>query len=120
MKFLCAHAAAETHLREHIASQHPYMESILAMNPDDASKLLGDLISKASGVFLWVVPACRSLLGGFTAYDHISDLQTRVDELPPELEDLFQPVMRMDWIWMDLGPDPYPSPNLLAKIHPYP
>src|SRR5947207_1985244 len=34
--------------------------------------------------------ACRSLLEGFAAFDRVSDLRRRVDELPPELEDLFQ------------------------------
>jgi len=71
-------------------NQHSYMKSILATDPINASQLLNDLISKASGVFLWVVLACRSLLDGFAAYDRISDLQKRVNELPPELEDLFR------------------------------
>ncbi|ENH62238.1 hypothetical protein FOC1_g10015205 [Fusarium oxysporum f. sp. cubense race 1] len=43
----------------------------------------------SSGVFLWVVLACRSLLSGFEDCDRLPELQKRVDELPPELEDFF-------------------------------
>jgi hypothetical protein len=48
------------------------------------------LIRKASGVLLWVALACQSMLEGFDAFDNVSDLQARMDELPPELEDLFK------------------------------
>jgi len=33
---------------------------------------------------------CRSLMRGFSDYDSISELHRRVDELPPELEDMFK------------------------------
>lgn len=51
---------------------------------------------------------------------YLRSVHTAVFELGHLCEGIYVPVMRMDWIWMDLGPDPYPSPNLLAKIHPYP
>jgi hypothetical protein len=56
--------------------------------------MIQDIIKKASGVFLWVVLACRSLLQGFAAYDYLEDLQLRVDELPPELADLFGLILK--------------------------
>jgi hypothetical protein len=55
--------------------------------------LIKDIQSKASGVFLWVVLACRTLNEGFEAYDDAEELQRRVDELPPELEDLFHHIL---------------------------
>jgi hypothetical protein len=33
------------------------------------------------------------LIEGFTAYDNAKELQARVDELPPELEDLFRHIL---------------------------
>lgn len=68
---------------------HPYMSDLLTIAPNDAENILSDLVEKASGVFLWVVLACNSLLEGFAACDGLSDLRQRVDELPPELESLF-------------------------------
>ncbi|KAI1372007.1 hypothetical protein F4677DRAFT_277076 [Hypoxylon crocopeplum] len=69
---------------------HPYMEKLTCLGPVNAPKILQDLVDKASGVFLWIILACRSVLEGFAAGDYLSDLQRRIDELPPELEDLFR------------------------------
>ncbi len=66
------------------------MQGLTETYPDDASKIITDLVEKSSGIFLWVVLACRSVLDGLAAFDSITELQERVDELPPELEDLFR------------------------------
>ncbi|KAH7245402.1 prion-inhibition and propagation-domain-containing protein, partial [Fusarium tricinctum] len=71
-------------------TSHPYMAILSAMSPKGPKEIVNELITKASGVFLWVVLACRSILDGFADFDTISDLKARVDELPPELEDLFR------------------------------
>jgi len=68
---------------------HPYIRSLVELEPAQTDALLSDLVDRAAGVFLWVVLACRSLLGGFAAYDRVDELRARVDELPPELTDLF-------------------------------
>jgi ABC-type multidrug transport system fused ATPase/permease subunit len=54
-----------------------------------ASQLIANIADKALGVFLWVDLVVRSLLTGLSNSDRISDLQTRLDELPSELEALF-------------------------------
>ena len=69
---------------------HEYMRNLIRMSSEECEKIIKDIIDKSSGVFLWVVLACRSLLSGFADYDNISELRRRVDELPPELEDMFQ------------------------------
>jgi len=69
---------------------HSYMVELLDTDSVEALAILSDLVDKASGVFLWVVLACNSLLQGFASYDRISQLRCRVDELPPQLESLFQ------------------------------
>jgi hypothetical protein len=69
---------------------HKYMASLMRRYPDDARDLLEDIVDKSSGVFLWVVFACRSLLSGFADGDEMHELRRRVEELPPELKDMFQ------------------------------
>ncbi|RSL58334.1 hypothetical protein CEP53_006157 [Fusarium sp. AF-6] len=79
----------ETYVDDTI-THHPYMTKLTLEDPNGSSELVRDFISKASGVFLWVILACRSVLEGFAAFDSVSDLKARVHELPPELEDLFR------------------------------
>ncbi|RSL70704.1 hypothetical protein CEP51_012153 [Fusarium floridanum] len=79
----------ETYVDDTI-THHPYMTKLALEDPNGSSELVRDFISKASGVFLWVILACRSVLEGFAAFDSVSDLKARVHELPPELEELFR------------------------------
>lgn len=57
--------------------------------PEASHALIQELVHKSCGVFLWVILACRSILDGFNDYDKLSEVRRRVDELPPELEDMF-------------------------------
>lgn len=72
---------------------HSHIEDLMSMDPTATEALLLGLREKASGVFLWVILACRSLLDGFAAGDYVSELQRRIDELPPELEMLFRHIL---------------------------
>ncbi|KAI1353533.1 prion-inhibition and propagation-domain-containing protein [Xylaria sp. FL0043] len=67
------------HYIQSTLGSHLYMEKLTVSNS----------IGAASGVFLWVILACRSLVNGLAACDNIQELRKRVDELPLELEDLF-------------------------------
>ncbi|KAF4460941.1 small s [Fusarium albosuccineum] len=69
---------------------HAYMKGMMKRYPEEASEIVNSLIEKSSGVFLWVILACRSLLSGFASYDRIKELRFRVDELPLELDQMFQ------------------------------
>ncbi|KAI0850613.1 prion-inhibition and propagation-domain-containing protein [Daldinia vernicosa] len=75
---------------EETIGSHRYMQGLLDRHPDEATAIMEDLVDKSSGVFLWVILACRSLILGFADYDRIHELRRRVDELPPELEEMFQ------------------------------
>ena len=68
---------------------HPRMNELLLSNPVEARGILNDLNYKSSGVFLWVVLACRSIVTGFEASDRLVDLRRRVDELPEKLSQMF-------------------------------
>ncbi|KAF2095990.1 hypothetical protein NA57DRAFT_59051 [Rhizodiscina lignyota] len=58
-----------------------------------AEQLIENIIEKAAGVFLWVTLVVTSLLRGMGHGDRISDLQTRLDALPPELEQLYDKML---------------------------
>ena len=51
------------------------------------------LARHASGVFLWVVLACRSLARGLDDGDNHRELQAKIEELPAELGDLFRHII---------------------------
>ncbi|CAG2016815.1 unnamed protein product [Fusarium graminearum] len=61
-------------------------------DPEYASMLIDNITAKSSGVFLWIRLVVKSLLAGLTHDDRISDLQKRLDLLPPDLEDLYSAI----------------------------
>ncbi|KAL2693532.1 hypothetical protein Neosp_000092 [[Neocosmospora] mangrovei] len=73
-----------------VIGNHPDMNRLSEDDPGGSQKIISDLVGKSSGVFLWVILACRSLISGFARNDDATELQSRVDELPPELGDMFQ------------------------------
>lgn len=52
-------------------------------------RLIGDIILKAEGVFLWLHLVTRSLLRGWEKGDGETELASRLDVLPSELSDLY-------------------------------
>lgn len=83
----------KTYVHDTIAL-HPHIETITGMDSTIVDRIQGELTAKASGVFLWVVLACRSLIQGFAAFDTPEELQQRLEELPPELNDLFEHILQ--------------------------
>ncbi|CAO2658667.1 Nn.00g063900.m01.CDS01 [Neocucurbitaria sp. VM-36] len=75
---------------QNVLGGHEYMHGLIGRHPREARAIIRDVVAKSSGVFLWVILACRSLLSGFSDYDQIQELRRRVEELPPELEEMFQ------------------------------
>ncbi|KAF2653413.1 hypothetical protein K491DRAFT_515569 [Lophiostoma macrostomum CBS 122681] len=56
--------------------------------------LLLDIANRAQGVFLWVRLVVRSLRDGITNADSISLLKERLHELPTDLEEFFEHILR--------------------------
>ncbi|KAK5656775.1 hypothetical protein OQA88_4323 [Cercophora sp. LCS_1] len=73
---------------------HPYLLKLRKRYHLEVDQILNDLVDKSSGVFLWVVLACRSLLTGFADCDRVSGLRGLVNELPEELQDMFAKMLR--------------------------
>ncbi|KAL9110918.1 MAG: hypothetical protein Q9227_004533 [Pyrenula ochraceoflavens] len=65
-----------------------------AREPEFASQLIENVVTKASGVFLWVNLVVASLLAGINFGDRVQDLQRRLDHLPPDLEHLYDKMLR--------------------------
>ncbi|KAI0516810.1 hypothetical protein F5B22DRAFT_636356 [Xylaria bambusicola] len=61
--------------------------------PYQAQLLLEKIAEKAEGVFLWVHLVVQSLLEGMTNGDGLRDLHSRLEELPPDLEDLYAKIL---------------------------
>ncbi|KAF9870196.1 hypothetical protein CkaCkLH20_12282 [Colletotrichum karsti] len=76
-----------------VIAGHEYMRKLLERSPDQAKEIISDLVDRSSGVFLWVVLACRALLWGFSDFDRPHELRQRISELPPELEEMFKMMM---------------------------
>ena len=64
------------------------------MHLSRAESLTNGTLDKAAGVFLWVVLVVQSLLSGLSEGERLSDLQSRLDALPPDLEDLFWKILK--------------------------
>ncbi|KAI1399897.1 hypothetical protein F4819DRAFT_497705 [Hypoxylon fuscum] len=60
------------------------------LQPLEAKRLLGDILRKAQGVFLWVSVVVRGLLISLQEGDKLSDLQKTVNSLPDDVSTLFQ------------------------------
>jgi len=69
---------------------HPRIAHLSINNAGDVRGLIEEIVDSASGVFLWVRLVVRSLLEGLQNYDTLSDLRRRLDELPRDLEKLFE------------------------------
>jgi len=73
--------------------QDALMRRLEKAEPGVASRLTDGITLKASGVFLWVRLVVRSLLNGLQDYDTQADLLQKLDELPPDLEKLYDHMM---------------------------
>ncbi|KAI0440333.1 hypothetical protein F4803DRAFT_527621 [Xylaria telfairii] len=77
-----------------------YIQNCLAQykpsSPDDLREyrwLTNALVGKASGVFLWVHLATKSIIDGMQGEDSWHTLRQRIDELEPDLYALFQQML---------------------------
>lgn len=75
-----------------LSHSHGFAE-LTSKEPDFAQSLVDEIVSKSHGVFLWVRIVIRALLQGLVDGDRIQDLQRKIDQLPEDLEDLFQNII---------------------------
>jgi hypothetical protein len=65
---------------------NPGMKTLLEWQPNATIHFSNLICERASGVFLWVVLAVRSLLDGLTYGDRMAELHQRLESLPTDLE----------------------------------
>ena len=70
--------------------RNPRYRRLVDEEPEEAPALVAQIVSRADGVFLWVVLVVKSLLEGLRNRDGIVDLQKRLAMLPSNLEDLYR------------------------------
>jgi hypothetical protein len=110
----------EEDIRLYITSnfnQNAHFVSLMRYESLFAHALIANVVTKAQGVFLWVYLVVESLLEGISNADRMSDLQSRLDSLPSDLEDLFDKLLgRLDQIYFAQACQFF----LLLKEHPSP
>jgi ankyrin repeat protein len=80
----------------HTTDIQKYIDSELRIDqPRQAAEIKDKIIAKASGVFLWVALVIPLLNEAFDS-GKIKELRRKLDELPPELSDLFQELLLRD------------------------
>jgi hypothetical protein len=70
------------------------MQDLQRQEPEEAPKLVLEIVDKADGVFLWVRLVVLSLLRGLRNSDQVVDLQARLRILPRSLEEMFSHILR--------------------------
>jgi hypothetical protein len=75
-------------------SAHGRIIQLSRRDPLFLEQLVIEILDMSAGVFLWVTLAVKSLLKGLSNLDSIPDLQKRLRELPPELDDLYSLMLR--------------------------
>ena len=81
------------HFIDSAFNNNPEFVELQKRESEYASELLKDIAQKSSGVFLWVDLVVHSLLAGLVNGDRVSDLQRRLDFLPPDLENLYDKML---------------------------
>jgi hypothetical protein len=70
-------------------AENKLMKDLSISEPIQAPHLAHEIVSRAEGVFLWVMLVVRSLLSGLRNKDRISDLQRRLELIPTEISALY-------------------------------
>lgn len=73
---------------------HRRMQKLVEADQGAALQLVTELVTKASGVFLWVTLVVKSLLDGLRNRDTILDLQRRLRSLPDDLTSLYSRMLK--------------------------
>lgn len=74
--------------------ENEFYQRLKKNEPQNAKRLVNNVVKKACGVFLWVKLVVNSLLKGLVNGDEMSHLQARLNELPSDLEDLFEDILK--------------------------
>ncbi|KAI4190243.1 MAG: hypothetical protein L6R41_000913 [Letrouitia leprolyta] len=71
-------------------SRQTRFKQLIEEDERQAYQVIDEIVQKASGVFLWVIIVVNRLLEGLRNYDELPDLKMRLEDLPADLEALYQ------------------------------
>jgi hypothetical protein len=95
------HRDISCYVQDKLAS-HRSMARISKEHPEQATRLVTEIVTKADGVFLWVKLVVKSLLQGLRDQNRISDLERRLKHLPADLEALYAHMLqRTDPLYLE-------------------
>ena len=69
--------------------QEPLFQEMNCLEPGVGDEIKAALVDKASGVFLWIVIVVKRVLVSLGSYDDRTALLAKIDELPNDLEKLY-------------------------------
>lgn len=70
------------------------MQRLLRSHPEESNALMEEIVETSAGVFLWVRLVVQSVLEGLMNRDHVADLQLRLRNLPTDLDELYQVMLK--------------------------
>ena len=85
----CIDAYALTTIKERCPTQHA-----ISTEPDEMRHLAKHIRRRSGGVFLWAKIVVKSVINGMLAYDSFGDLYRRLEQLPEDLNNLFEYLVR--------------------------
>ena len=77
----------------HSLSYSMHLQSTYLHNSGEGESLIGAIVDKASGVFLWVRLVVQELLRGFRDGETIRTLRRKVDTMPEDLNGFFKRII---------------------------
>lgn len=81
-------------IKKFVAARFDSDPRFAQLRSQELDQLIEDIVTKASGVFLWVSLVVSSLITGMGHGDRITDLRKRFDVLPPDLSKLYRKMIQ--------------------------
>lgn len=78
----------EKYVSDHLKA-NPLMRKMEAFEEGATDRLIQNIVSKACGVFLWVVLVTKKVIIGLQNYDLLSDMESEIEKLPSDLATLY-------------------------------
>ncbi|KAF4967636.1 hypothetical protein FSARC_4831 [Fusarium sarcochroum] len=99
--------------------EDPQFKRLQRRQTEVANNLIQSIAEKASGVFLWVTIVVASLLAGMGKGDRVEDLEMRLDQLPAEIEKLYERIHEsIDPMYLEHAAQLFELMNVFAEPPP--
>ncbi|KAJ4246007.1 hypothetical protein NW762_013751 [Fusarium torreyae] len=107
---LLTHDDIKTYVFGHFKGVRAFLE-LNSLYQNRGDQLLNHIVSKAHGVFLWTAIVTQTIFQSLVEGASLSQLQTTLDKIPPELESLY------DAIYSAIPARLLPEVSVMLQIH---